>query len=55
MITKAIRVATRVTILGFIAVSIAACATAPVQTDLTAPKPARADAKTSLESGRNYR
>jgi hypothetical protein len=51
MTSKTIRVA----ILGLFAVSLAACATAPAQRDLTPPSPARADAKTSLESGRSYR
>lgn len=51
MTRKAIRIA----VLGLFAATLAACASAQAQRDLTPPQPARADAKTSLESGRNYR
>jgi hypothetical protein len=46
----------RIMMAGLVAAALGACATTPPpQPDLTPPKPARADAKTTLESGRSYR
>jgi hypothetical protein len=47
------RPALRIAILGLVAASLAACATAPApQADLTPPQRKPYDAKTQLESGR---
>jgi hypothetical protein len=45
----------RLAVLGLAAASLAACASAPAQPDLSAPSRKPADAKTQLESGRSYR